>query len=492
MVHVSDAYRERKRTLLSFRQMTSPSLLRRPVGSGDGLTPFVDAGLAEADAALRAALHMGESYALGWTDEGEAPGVVCVHGELDGVVLPLILRPLEAGAGEAVWSDGEVELTVRVATSERRRALATHGALLTRIRQLAARGELRLHAAYGAAREALRFRDISDRVLRNIERTTGGLSGVLRTGFRCNQDCGFCWQGRDWPGPPDELYLRWVDEFAAAGIDTLTISGGEPTLYRGLPELIHRAHHDHGVEVSLQTNAIRFQRESYAARLRDAGLGTALVSLHAATPALSDALTRAPGTHVRTLRGIENALAAGIKIALNCVVEADNVDELDELAELVLSRFVGPYPDNRIVVMNFSQPSDYHDGERYRAQIAPLDRVRRPLTRAVRRLREAGVTVAAGGTCGFPLCVFDEAPELMDPPAPNERDEVHLKDRDAGQGPCASCAARPWCAGTRSGYRERFGFEGLRPLEEVPARLRLSPEERYAYDAAQRSDRALS
>ena len=38
-----------------------------------------------------------------------------------------------------------------------------------------------------------------------------GGSANLRLGFRCNQDCGFCWQSRKWPEPPAEMYGIWLD-----------------------------------------------------------------------------------------------------------------------------------------------------------------------------------------------------------------------------------------------------------------------------------------
>lgn len=54
---------------------------------------------------------------------------------------------------------------------------------------------------------------------------------IIRLGFRCNQDCWFCWQGRKWPEPPAEYYHRWLEEAAAAGHRFVTFSGGEPTIH---------------------------------------------------------------------------------------------------------------------------------------------------------------------------------------------------------------------------------------------------------------------
>ena len=61
-------------------------------------------------------------------------------------------------------------------------------------------------------------------------------SGLVRTGFRCNQDCGFCWQSRSWAGYDAAQVQRWIEDLAAMGVTELTISGGEPTLDRALVE----------------------------------------------------------------------------------------------------------------------------------------------------------------------------------------------------------------------------------------------------------------
>src|SRR5581483_2257926 len=152
------------------------------------------------------------------------------------------------------------------------------------------------------------FARIQDTEFRNVSDT----EAILRVGFRCNQDCGFCWQGRDWPAPPRALLERWIDEMAAAGVHQLTISGGEPTVYSELLDLVRRAR-TAGLRPLLQTNAIRMAKPDFTRELVDAGVEGLIVSYHAADPALSDLLTRAPGTHVRTEAGIRASLRAGMR-----------------------------------------------------------------------------------------------------------------------------------------------------------------------------------
>ena len=294
---------------------------------------------------------------------------------------------------------------------------------------------------------------------------------MLRLGFRCNQDCGFCWQGRDWPAPNDELYWTWLDEIGRSGAESITISGGEPTLYRRLPELIERAHSVHGLRVTLQTNAIQLAKSGYAQSLADAGLDTMLVSLHAADAALSDRMTRAPNTYVRTIAGIHAALRAKIKVGFNCMVERENVAELPALAELIVREFVAAYP-GLVLVVNFSQAGDYHDQQRFEREYVSLAEVRAPLVSAARTLAAAGVAVEVGGTCGFPLCLFHGHEELLQP-ARAELDPWHMSARSHEASICQSCARTSSCVGVRRAYLKRFGEAGLLPFS-TPAATRSS------------------
>jgi pyruvate-formate lyase-activating enzyme len=363
----------------------------------------------------------------------------------------------EAGA----WRLGESSLRVRRGGSRGHDSQALH-ALLTALVQR--RDEARLNPALVlAALAAYRpFRGIDDRFYRNLEIVSSGRGAMLRLGFRCNQDCGFCWQARDWPAPNEELYWTWLDEIGRSGAESITISGGEPTLYRRLPELIERAHAVHGLRVTLQTNAIQLAKPGYAQALADAGLDAMLVSLHAADAALSDHMTRAPNTYVRTISGIHAALRAKIKVGFNCMVERENVAQLPALAELIVREFVAADP-SLVLVVNFSQAGDYHDQQRFEREYVSLTEVRGPLLGAAQMLVRAGVAVEVGGTCGFPLCVFHGHEELLQP-ARAELDAWHMSARTHEAATCQTCARTSSCVGVRRAYLSRFGEAGLIPF----------------------------
>ncbi len=322
-------------------------------------------------------------------------------------------------------------------------------------------------ASVGALEAALwdaeRLREVEDYMYRQSRPR----ELIVRLGFRCNQDCWFCWQGRDWPEPPAELYATWLDEAAAAGHPSVHFSGGEPTLHRSLPELIRRARRDHGMMVWLQTNAIRLAKPRYLEGLVEAGLNGVFVSYHAPDQETSDRMTRAPKTHPLTVRGLEACLTAGVMVELNCVVEAANHARLGDHARQIVERFVEPFPDNPISRVSYSHPHEYYDREAFEHAVIGLDAVRPHLVEAISVLLEAGVDVEGIGTCGFPPCLLKDQPAVLRSLVPAEE---HRKDADARDfaEACDPCAIRGRCLGLRREYLERMGGQGLDPFDKSP------------------------
>ena len=311
------------------------------------------------------------------------------------------------------------------------------------------------------------FLGIKDRMYRQTSGDRSGEVAILRLGFRCNQDCYFCWQDRDWPEPPAEFYKTWMDEFAAKGIIRVSISGGEPTLHPALPELVDHATHNLRMAVDLQTNAIRMGRPKYLQQLFDAGVRGIFVSYHSADPEVSDHMTRAPKTHQPTVKGIEASLGIGIQVRLNCVVERANHHLLAQHAQQIVDNFVTPFPDNPVRQVTYSFPSAYFDMEDFRKNVVPLDEIKPHLSAAVRILLKANVPVTAVGTCGFPLCMLSDDPEALWWVAPNEVDTMDTSGRSYAE-QCDQCTMKSRCLGVRQEYFEAWGERGLVPFTTVP------------------------
>ena len=156
---------------------------------------------------------------------------------------------------------------------------------------------------------------------------------------KCNLRCQYCmpeeeyvWLGRDEILSFEEIALL-AGVFTDLGVDRIRLTGGEPLLRRGLPELVRMLAANPALrDLSLTTNGTLLAR--HAAELRDAGLRRVTVSLDTLQPARFQASTRRDA-HPLVLEGLAAARAAGLgPLKLNAVViRGFNDDELADLVE---------------------------------------------------------------------------------------------------------------------------------------------------------------
>ena len=289
-------------------------------------------------------------------------------------------------------------------------------------------------------------------------RTFSNGEAMLRLGFACNQNCDFCFQDRQWPAAPHEMLKLWLDEFLAQAPKRVVFSGGEPLVHGPLLlELAERCQ-GHQVPLWLQTNAIGLDVAKRLQSLQNAGLVGALVSYHAASAPVSDALTRAPGTHERTERGILALLRAGLRVDLNGVVDARTLPDLLQRSQRICAVFLPhcQYPGQLSVAFAF--PTRDAGGGTYDAYALPLDTIAPVLNAAAVVLVDAGIAVTADGSCGFPQCTLPRW--LRNQAAITDHADEHQQSREK-TAICHDCVLKDQCMGPRRDYLQRFGTRGI-------------------------------
>lgn len=125
-----------------------------------------------------------------------------------------------------------------------------------------------------------------------------------------------------------------VRGFARIGVNKLRLTGGEPLLRKGLPDLVKRLAATPGIDdLALTTNGSLLAKHAQA--LQQAGLTRLTVSLDALEPALFRELSGGRGNVEDVLAGIAAAQAAGLtSIKINCVVQRGvNDDQVLPLLE---------------------------------------------------------------------------------------------------------------------------------------------------------------
>lgn len=285
--------------------------------------------------------------------------------------------------------------------------------------------------------------------------------GLVRTGFQCNQDCGICWQGRDWGRYGPEQILAWIEDLSAAGAQRLIVSGGEPTLDSELERYVRHARGLGYREVTLETNAIQLARGGLAERLREAGMTGCFVSLHSGNEAVSDAITRAPGTFKRTVEGVRKLLEIGVPVVLNCVMTNEGLDELPGLPDFI-DRTFGKSP--KLQSLMLSAPADSFDQSLNASIVPDPEKMRRVLRPTIDRAFALGIAVRGlDGPCGPPLCAFGADRRVASlTPVPESIDfRMHLPA-------CESCAVKSACFGVRRVQVERYGESCVAPIEDAP------------------------
>ncbi|MEN0061960.1 MAG: GTP 3',8-cyclase MoaA [Myxococcota bacterium] len=155
---------------------------------------------------------------------------------------------------------------------------------------------------------------------------------------RCNFRCTYCMpaEGLDWM--PRETVLtfeeltRVVGIFVKLGVRKIRLTGGEPTIRKGIVELVRQLSSLEGLEDrAMTTNALRLS--GLAQPLADAGLSRVNISIDSLKADRFREMTRG-GDLVRVLAGIDAAIEAGLTpVKLNAVVMR-NVND-DEVVDLV-------------------------------------------------------------------------------------------------------------------------------------------------------------
>jgi MoaA/NifB/PqqE/SkfB family radical SAM enzyme len=281
------------------------------------------------------------------------------------------------------------------------------------------------------------------------------VDAVVRINFQCNQACTFCFVSTHLPAAADEAIERAIADAGARG-ERIVLSGGEPTLNPRLPDYVRLARSASRHEVHVQTNAVRLDDAALVRSLADSGVAVVFVSLHGASAGVSDEVTQAPGTFVRTVAGLDNLARAGLRVAINFVVCTTNYRELPDAVRLVADR----WPQAGFIVSFVAASTDLVP--RDRSLIPRYSEVMPFIAEAVRVARARGVRVTGfDSMCGVPLCLVPselEAEGLFEKPAGFDDGEFSKADA------CRGCAYETRCWGIRRGYAALYGTGELRTV----------------------------
>jgi radical SAM protein with 4Fe4S-binding SPASM domain len=162
------------------------------------------------------------------------------------------------------------------------------------------------------------------------------LSGTLELTWRCNLSCRHCCCNLpvdDGVASSAELttteYLRLFDQLAESECFWLLLTGGEPLIRRDFRELYIEAK-KRGFLITLFTNGTCLTPET-ADLLAEWPPFQVEITLYGHSREVYEAVTQAPGSFARCLRGIDLLRERGIPLGLKTVVMRENKAEIGQI-----------------------------------------------------------------------------------------------------------------------------------------------------------------
>lgn len=171
---------------------------------------------------------------------------------------------------------------------------------------------------------------------------------------RCDLRCFYCMPEafKDFEEPEDWLTFseieRIIKAFTELGVQKVRLTGGEPLVRKGLPELAQRLSNLPLLsDLSLSTNATRLARNAEA--LKAGGVSRINVSLDSLKPEVFKKITK--GKLEKVIDGLMAAKAAGLSpVKINMVVmKGINEDEVEDMVDFCIAhgftlRFIETMP----------------------------------------------------------------------------------------------------------------------------------------------------
>ena len=178
------------------------------------------------------------------------------------------------------------------------------------------------------------------------------LSEVALT-YTCNVKCRFCYADCTQKEVESQLdtegFKRILDIIRyEAEVPSVSFTGGEPTTYKELPELIRYASEHNKMRVNLITNGTLITPQK-AKEFADAGLSSAQVSIESAIAQEHDEITGIKGSHEASVSGLKALKDAGIIVHPHLTICTMNKDNLERYPEFCKSIGVERFSSNLVI-----------------------------------------------------------------------------------------------------------------------------------------------
>ena len=226
---------------------------------------------------------------------------------------------------------------------------------------------------------------------------------LIRLTNLCNEKCLFC-------NFPDDCRVLSLDEVkreieSSLSDDSVTFTGGEPTIYPFIKEAIGYAKAKGLKEIEIQSNCLVLADLNKARELQQAGLSGVFVTVHSDKEEIFEQITRVPGSFKKTMQGIKNLIDLGIKVRLNIVINSLNYRDLLGITEFIYEKF----PQIQSIDYSFIVPCENVLNQ---PELLPKISEVVPFLKKAYEFCEKNKIKFSNPGCGIPLCFIPEYKDI--------------------------------------------------------------------------------
>lgn len=290
--------------------------------------------------------------------------------------------------------------------------------------------------------------------------------GLIRLTMACNERCSFCnvpMENYPHPTPKWDAIIAQLEQFIESKAQTLTISGGEPTLLRRrLLDLIQLAKQRGIPFIELQSNAVLIDTQ-YAQQLKEAGLTSSFISLLSHDPQLHDQGTLLEGSFVKCLQGIQALIDVGIEVTLNPVITSATQNGILEYLRFVHEQF----PQIKTISLSVVQP---HGRANEDMTLLPNYALLKDIIPKAIALSQEFNIALINPYCGLPLCIGWDNHLQNSVEAQNEPHRAINLQNDHNKSKhrkCFFCLYHHRCGGAWHDYWDYWKGQGIQPPKEM-------------------------
>lgn len=165
---------------------------------------------------------------------------------------------------------------------------------------------------------------------------------ILELNSICNCDCVYCYlSNKDESGGSSFGYFkRKIFEFSRKGVKNIDLTGGEPTLYPYISEILNEAKNNGFENINIITNGIKFSNNSFCKKIIPLGVSRVIVSVDGPNNKISDLVTNKRKSFDYTMQALENLQKFECKVGATIVVNKYNYKFIENVIRVCMNKGV--------------------------------------------------------------------------------------------------------------------------------------------------------